>query len=211
MTRSRNLIAIAVLLGLGLYGLFARSARDDTIASGGSDAGRARQSSPGPERAELATIAEMRRELTQIRGQLWEQEQRLMVMDHTNPPVPPRPDAASQAEQEHRRRDYIVGVDAAFQNEARDPQWSAAMTSMVRATLAADNDLRVGDVECRSKTCRVEIADDRSGRLGKILPAFALRLGESLPRVTADEVEDATGGTRLVLYMSRHIEVASEP
>jgi len=105
----------------------------------------------------------------------------------------------------------MAGIGDAFRNEATDPRWSSSTSSVVQAALVADNDLRslARGVECRSRTCRVEIADDGSVKLGKILPMFAQQVGRELPSVAAERVEDAGGAATMVLYMSRRGETAA--
>jgi len=58
-------------------------------------------------------------------------------------------------------------------------------------------------VECRSRTCRLELADDGSGKLGKILPVFAQQVGRELPSIAYDRIVDASGTATMVLYMAR--------
>jgi hypothetical protein len=102
-------------------------------------------------------------------------------------------------------REQLARIDGAFRKETRDPQWSPATAAAVQAALVADNELRmlVRGVECRSHTCRVELLDDGSGKLGALLPALAQAVSPSLPGVLADHGEDARGAPTVVLYMSR--------
>jgi hypothetical protein len=106
----------------------------------------------------------------------------------------------------------MAGVDAAFRAESTDP-WSSTASSIVRTALAVDGDLRplARNVECRSRTCRVEIADDSPGKLGVLLPMFAQRVGEQLPSVLVDRIASPTGAATIVLYLSRNSETPANP
>jgi hypothetical protein len=117
----------------------------------------------------------------------------------------PRADPEARAEDQRKHRAYIAGVEAAFRKEATDPRWSSTTSAVVQAALASEGELRplTRGVECRTRTCRVEIADDGSGKLGKLLPVFAQQVGQELPSAVADRVEDPAGGAKMVLYMSR--------
>jgi hypothetical protein len=117
----------------------------------------------------------------------------------------PRKDLEARAEDQRQYRAYIAGVEAAFRKEATDPRWAQAASAAVQAALASDGELRplARGVECRGRTCRVEIAEDASGRLGKLLPVFAQQVAQELPNAVVDRVQDPGGGTKMILYMSR--------
>jgi len=208
MKRSRGLLVITGLLGVGVCGVMLRS------ASTGADAERppgANRSAGGAATPESVELAEMRQELAQLRAQLRNQAQRLAAGDSAREvQVPdgknPGNDPELRADEARKHREYVTAVDVAFRNEATDPRWSSATSSTVRSVIAASDDLRplAREVECRSRTCRVEITDDGSGKLGKLLPVFAQQVGHELPSVSADRVEDASGAATMVLYLARN-------
>ena len=209
MKRSRTFLAVAILFSIGLCCVVYRSVRTSAEAAG------ARRSAGEAAAAGSAELGELRQELFELRHQVLSHEQKLRVGDpaafaptQTEPPSP-----EARAEDERRYREFVAGIEAKFRDELRDPQWSAATAAAVQTALASDSDLRplARGVECRSQTCRVEIADDGSGKLGKLLPLFAQQVGQSLPSMTADRVEDASGAATMVLYMSRSIEPAPAP
>ncbi|TMQ11565.1 MAG: hypothetical protein E6J91_22515 [Deltaproteobacteria bacterium] len=209
MKRSHGLFTITILLGVGLCGIMYRCVRTGAESSAGSGLAPAKQPDGGATTPELADLAEMRREMVQLRRQLWAQGQRLAAVDPVKAQDSaaardPRTDPEGRAEQERRSREFIASVDAAFRKETTDPGWSSATSSVVQTALSVDSDLRplARGVECRSHTCRVEIADDSSGKLGKILPVFVQQVGQDLPSVITTRVAGA-GGATLVLYMSR--------
>jgi hypothetical protein len=216
MKRSRGLLTITALLGVGLCGIVVRSVYTSAEAPTESGLAPAKQPASGAAASESAELAEMRREIAQLRRQVWTQEQRQAAAgpgkaEAQDPAAAkdPRTDPEARAEQERKYREYMAGVDAAFRKETTDPRWSSATSSAVQTALIADNDLRplARGVECRSHTCRVEIADDGSGKLGKILPMFAQQVGQELPSVVANRVEDAGGAATMVLYMFRRDEM----
>ena len=209
MKRLLAFLTVTVLLGIGLYSTVYRSVHTGTEAPTDRDGASAKRSPATPESAELA---ELRQELTQLKRQMWTQGQGVSATDPAKADAhdpagakDPRTDPEARAEQERKYREYMASVDAAFRNEATDPRWSSATSSVVQTALTADSDLRplARGVECRSRTCRVEIADDGSGKLGKLLPMLAQKVGRELPSVTADRVQEAGGAVTMVLYMSR--------
>jgi len=124
-----------------------------------------------------------------------------------------RAELDTRAEHERAYRAYMAGVDAAFRAEPIDPAWSSAASSLVRTALSGDSDLRrlLRNVECHSRTCRVELADDGPGKLGVLLPMFAQQVGDQLPSVVADRIANPAGVATIVLYMSRNSETQATP
>jgi hypothetical protein len=102
-------------------------------------------------------------------------------------------------------RTQLAATEAAFRGEAMDPAWSAAMTENVRAGLergAIDHDA-ARSVECRSRSCRVELASRASGAAPQEIAPLLAHLVPALPRAQAGEVENADGRQATVLYLSR--------
>ena len=60
----------------------------------------------------------------------------------------------------------------------------------------------IGNVDCRSRTCRVEISDDGSGKLDKQLPLFVQSVGKTLPNMQAERVGERSGPSMMVLYLT---------
>jgi len=215
MKRSHGFLTITVLLGVGLCGVVYRAVRTSAETPDENGLAATKQPVGGAATQESAELAELRREMAQLRRQVLTQGQRLAAGDPAKAEAQdpaaakdPRTDPQARAEQERKYRDYMAGVDAAFRKETTDPRWSSATSSVVQTALIADNDLRplARGVECRSHTCRVEIADDGSGKLGKIIPIFAQQVGQELPSLVANRVEDAGGAATMILYLSRRDE-----
>lgn len=208
MTRSLRVLTIAAVSGVALCGALYLSMHADTDAP------------PAPLKKTIrgaavelsAELAELRQEVALLKLQVRSQGQkpaeqpRKADAQDASARMDPASDPDLRAEQERQHRDYMAGVDAAFRKEPIDATWSSATASGVRAAIATDDELRrlVGDVECRSRTCRVVIAETDSGRMNKSFMTFIHRLGAALPSVAADRLEDASGAARMILYMSRN-------
>jgi len=213
MKRSHGLLALMALLVIGLCFVVDRSVRTSTeVPAAGGTAAPASAATPDP-----AELAELRRQLARLEAKLWTQERRPAAPPPagTAAEAPaaaedPRTDPEARADAERRHREYVAGVVASFRSEATDPRWSSATSSVIQAAIADDHDLRplVHGVECRSRTCRVEIADDASGKPSKSLLMLVHQVSRDLPSVVFDRVENG-GGAAMVLYMSRLDEAAT--
>lgn len=208
MKRSPGLLTIAAMLvGLGLSTAWYQLVRssDASPASGGP-------TPQGAALAENAELAELRREVARLGLQVRSQHGRpsaapapAEVAARASGELPPRDSAEAQEERARKRRDRIAGIEAAFRREAVEPGWSATASAAIQAAMVTERDLGplARGVECRSSTCRVELADDGSGKSAKALQLFIHHLGGELPGVVADRTEGGGGAATMVLYMSR--------
>ena len=121
-----------------------------------------------------------------------------------------RNDPAARAAAERERQQQMEVVETNFRQEAADARWSFEAEGVVQTILASDEIVQntLLGLECRSQTCRVELADDDTGELAKALPLLLQQLGQTLPSATANYVDDGNGGKIMILYMSRE---ANEP
>jgi hypothetical protein len=112
-----------------------------------------------------------------------------------------------------QHREYIAGIDAAFRHETADPRWSSVTSALIHAAISSDDNLKsvARAVDCRSRTCRVELADDGTGNLGNLIPMFMQRVGRELPSAAAGRVEDGSGAATMVLYLVRPSDTAMAP
>jgi hypothetical protein len=211
MKPPRNSLVIMILLGAGLYGALFRfacaGAQQPANDRGATSANPAAGSNSAPE---LPQFAALRRELVGLRMQIQASEQRLAVAPEESkrqePELKdPRTDPEARAEYDRTRREYIAGLDAAFRKETMDPTWSSPTAAAVKEAISGDErqHLVVRDVECRSHTCRLELPDDGSGSIGKILPVLAQKVGHDIGGITSGHNDDAGAGPTMVLYMSR--------
>jgi len=206
MKRSTGFVAVSLLLGITLFGVYraVRTSAASPTEGGAPPATQATGTNP-----EAADIAALRSQVAQLSRLVRAQGQSLASAPPAKADDPdakdPRSDPEARAAAQRAYHDYIAGIEAAFRKEARDPRWSSATSAAVQTALVTDDELRrlTRGVDCRSRTCRVEIADDGSGSLGKLLPMFAQHVGKELPSVAFDRVEDPSGATTMVLYMTR--------
>lgn len=112
-----------------------------------------------------------------------------------------RDDPAAFAEAE---RATVTALESTFRREATDPRWSRENAALLQQALTAgaSGAVRVGAVECRSRTCRVEIPDDGSGEAGDVLALLSERVGERLPTLSSARIEQGNGSATTVLYLS---------
>lgn len=152
-------------------------------------------------------VALLRAELSGLKRTVREQSQMLAgtVAEEDTAANEPHAKAAAQEEEERLYQERMASVEADFWRESADPGWAAQATATVQEALAGDEAMQAAarNVECRSRTCRLEIADDGAGALAKSMPFLASRLAETLPDMTTDQVEDGNGGSTTILYLSR--------
>lgn len=203
------LIAVAIGLGLVLGVHVAVSRGSDPQASASERPGR-RTAEP----ASPTDLAQLRQQITRLEREVQSVTRRQPaavdpgLADSAAPAsgaAPSRMDPAARAEAERLHRARVASIDAAFQREPVEPRWSTAMASAVTTAVAGDDHLQrlTRSVECRSRTCRVEVADDGSARMQRTVLKFAQRVGRELPDVVFGRNEDTGGAPTIVLYMSR--------
>jgi hypothetical protein len=155
----------------------------------------------------------LRREMATMQRQLREHRRTATVMSQGREAASapdPRTDPAARAAAERQRQEQLAVIEATFWREPTDRRWANETAEVVQEVLASDDvgQLAVQSLECRSHTCRVDLADDDTGELAKLLPLFGLQLAETLPYVTVNQVVNGNGSTSTILYMSRE---APEP
>jgi hypothetical protein len=153
-------------------------------------------------------VALLRREVAAVQRQLHEQARATLAAGQGRdlPLAPdPRTDPAARAQAERERQEQMAALEANFRHEPTDRGWAVQAAGAVQEALASNETIETAlqNIECHSHTCRVELADDDTGELAKSMPVFLLQLGQTLPSVTANQVEDGAGGRTLILYMSR--------
>jgi hypothetical protein len=206
------LVSVAVLVGT--YAALSW----DACAPDAEHAGPGSKIKPSTLQRDIAAlrddVATLERQLSSLTGQI----EAARARAPNEPPVdgaePDTDNAApngqtaepqTQAQAKAQYRQHMHEVDAAFLDEPRDPSWSANTSELIQRAFADDGvpGGLVRNVECRSRTCRVELEDDGSGQLGKSLPLFAQQVGQVLPNISADHVDEPDGRTITVLYMSQ--------
>jgi hypothetical protein len=116
------------------------------------------------------------------------------------------------AEEEWRHREELAALEGAFRREPVDRSWSAATRDRIESALdAVSLSEQVRALECRAATCRIEIAARGSpgdpgfeaARGSGSLPQLVMMLGNTLPAMTAFELDDEGPVPGTLLYLSR--------
>lgn len=122
------------------------------------------------------------------------------------------PTALSPEESSALRAAHLAEVETSFRNEARTAAWASERRSEIQAAAKGRAfEHALGDVECRTDTCRVEVTDNRTSDFAKDLPVFLQKLGAALPTVEAAHFPRSDGSIKLVLYMSRLSAAPADP
>jgi hypothetical protein len=95
--------------------------------------------------------------------------------------------------------------EATFRAETLDARWSTATIAKLQQALStADAGApAVRSVECRSRTCRVEIGAADPQQLDTFMPGFANRIAATLGSIAASPVDTADGTAAMLLFLSR--------
>ncbi|HEY5808320.1 MAG TPA: hypothetical protein VIT67_10155, partial [Povalibacter sp.] len=114
-------------------------------------------------------------------------------------------DSLDEAGQEAEFQHHITGIGAQFTRESLDQRWANETGIALESVLAAEElkALAVRNIDCRTKTCRIEVEDDGSGITSGALPFLAMRMAETLPNIVSQRVDQPNGRATVVLYMSR--------
>jgi hypothetical protein len=149
-------------------------------------------------------VAQLRQEVAAIRAQLARGPMANTAAQTRE--ANPRTDPAARQEAERTERMRIASAESAFRGEKQDTRWDQTTTASVRSALTqADENLRqqVRSIECRSQTCRLEINAEAAGALDRDLPMVLSRLGDTLPKITAGQIDQGNGRMATVLYLSK--------
>ena len=150
----------------------------------------------------------LRREVSAVQRQLQAQTRAATVMAPESEAAPaqePPTTPAARAEAERQHREQMALVEATFQREPADARWASEAVVAVQTALANDDVAQnlLMDLECRSHTCRLALAEDDTGEMAKFMPLFLQQLAQTLPSVTANHVDTGDGSKMMILYMSR--------
>jgi hypothetical protein len=121
-----------------------------------------------------------------------------------SPASPQKSREAREKEWEQKHSQMIADLESSFRTEAQNPAWSAETTATIQAALRSEDVLLTAaaqGLECRSRSCRLELTDDGSGKLAKALPMFAQRIAQPLPDILADHKVSDDGTAKYILYL----------
>jgi len=199
-----SLGAIAVGLVTVAYLVFRTPGKVATAAREGDQA--AEPTGSGEDVSALRRdLASLRSQVSTLRGDVSTAKDQAQN-DKAGTPKDTRTGEQIRTDDDQRHREYMAGIAAAFRQEAVDPAWATRASASVRNAITNDEVIRglAREVECRSRSCRVVIEENGSNffQLNKDLPAFATSLGDALPSVSAEHVQDGNGSGSVVVYMS---------
>jgi hypothetical protein len=167
----------------------------------------------------LAAVPGGAKELERLRGEIaLLQAQMLALQDRMTEPrspeaVVPKPEPElldpetvreRQRASARRWKEHMAEVAASFEQEPRDRNFSTTKKAAVDRAIQNNPVLQkvTGDVDCRSRTCRVEIRDSKSPEVSKQLPALLQSVGPALRRAQADQVDGVNGEKTTMLYLT---------
>lgn len=192
------------------------SARAEKSSSSAARAGEAPDNSQDIERLR-AQLASVQGQLSTLRLQAAEQKASVSREDAPEPePVEDTDPATLQAKREEdvkRWKDHMAEVAMAFEEETLDRAFAAPAQRAVEQAFQSIPVLQAvaGHIECRSRTCRVEVRDAKNPEVSKALPIFLQKVGGTLPNMQADHFEDESGRSTAVLYFTNEQTVAQAP
>lgn len=97
-------------------------------------------------------------------------------------------------------------LEVAFNQEDTDKQWASNATSVIHEILAQDGMevITLQSLECRSKSCRMQLDNNESETMSLSLPTFMWHLSKISSNTTMVDVKDSNGRKELVLYINRN-------
>ncbi len=111
-------------------------------------------------------------------------------------------DPETREEAEQQRQETLRVMETDFRREPTDSRWVSTTTAAIQDALTGIDEIQgsARNIECRSQTCRVELAGDRE-MLARFVSDFVLRIGSLLPSITANQIDNGDDAT-LILYLS---------
>jgi len=204
-----------------LGGVLAVAVSGSVVAQGGllgrvrADSAKVAPLSAKPEATRFEgnqDIERLRAELAQVQGQL------LTLRARVDEPKTPEATAAAaepekldpetlrarREESARRWKEHMGEVATAFEKEAFNRGFATTAKGAVDRAIQSSPVLqKVADnVDCRSRTCRVEIHDGKSPDVSKQLPIFLQSVGRTLSSAQADYVDGENGQKTAVLYLT---------
>jgi len=102
--------------------------------------------------------------------------------------------------------DHIESVEAGFRAEPIDPQWAATTKTKLEEFFSGNTVFRSTSrsIECRTRTCRVEIAaDDSKGDVRNEIHNLGILLSDIVNSMQSERIQGKDGRVINVIYMSR--------
>ncbi|WP_280152060.1 hypothetical protein [Piscinibacter sp. XHJ-5] len=156
-------------------------------------------------------LGQIREQLHRLRSEVADLRQRMdriasMAKESDPTPADPRgyANAVAQAEQVDAQR--LAASESAFRGEPADVAWGQRAMAAVRDAFAQGNEAmvsQIGSIECRSRSCRVELGPEATEALAHELPMILGHLSSLLPHAAAGQVDQGNGRQSTLLYLSR--------
>jgi hypothetical protein len=97
----------------------------------------------------------------------------------------------------------VAASESAFRAEVVESDWSRQATQAVRLAFVQSNaGQEPRSIECRSRTCRVELASAEEGAPDALIPLLT-RLAPMLPHASSARVDGTNGNPTMVVYLTR--------
>jgi hypothetical protein len=208
---SAGAVAVGIVLGMSIH-RFVWGHEDSSGPCGTSVESVASESTE-----EAIGVTALKQKVAELHAQIIALNAQLLAEKAVGPKVPQAKavdGTRNRSTPTDEWRDHVETVEDDFRHEPIDATWSFGATSSLQATISSSEAMRSSpkrDVECRSRTCRVEIADDGSGQAMQAMPALAMELQKTFPSQLSNRVDDGKGNHGLVLYLSRDDGSAMRP
>jgi hypothetical protein len=113
------------------------------------------------------------------------------------------PAGAVQVEQARNRR--VESREAAFRAEVMDLEWAANARAQLQLVFASQSGhMQLRSIECRARSCRLELADDAATPLESTVAALARRMpAAGLDTIWPGALTGDDSGSIVVLYLTR--------
>lgn len=105
----------------------------------------------------------------------------------------------------NEQAERLQAIEAALNAEPVDPSWSEQSGTLIQRALQQKSfaDAEVGQVDCRTTLCRVELSVADSDDIEDLGLRFPLAVGASLPGMTLHRTENDDGSATAVIYLTR--------
>jgi hypothetical protein len=146
----------------------------------------------------------MKRELSALRAEmaaLHEENQRAL---RRQAPTPQAAEPLSPEAQEQRFLAHVAQVEQSFRDEPRDHAWSESMVGQIRAAATSEGVPAgfVQDIDCRTRTCKLELAPLEPRAQEPAVEALILKLAADLPHATMGHDGNLTAPKLNALYLA---------
>jgi hypothetical protein len=118
---------------------------------------------------------------------------------------PTKTSSFADTDRELQFQHHLIEIGAQFTREDLDQRWANDTGIALEGALASEElkTLAVRNIDCRTKTCRIEVEDDGDSTTLGALPFLAMRMADTLPNMVSQRVDQPDGRATVVLYMSR--------